>query len=62
MKAEGTPSILKWDLHTPQAVEEFRKAAVAFTKRAVKSRASARQVLIDEGIYTKSGKLSKHYR
>jgi hypothetical protein len=50
------------DLNTPQAVEWFRKAAKAFTRRATATRETARQVLIDEGIYTKSGKLSKNYR
>jgi hypothetical protein len=49
------------DLNTPQAVERFRKAAKAFTARTTKSRASALQVLVDEGIYTKSGKLTKRY-
>jgi len=49
------------DLNTPQAVERFRKAAKAFTLRATKSQKRARQVLIDEGIYTKSGKLTKRY-
>lgn len=43
-------------------MEAFRKAAEAFTKRATRSKATAIQTLIDEGIYTKSGKLSKNYR
>lgn len=50
------------DLNTPQAVERFRQAAAVFTARATRSQAAARQTLIDEGIYTKSGKLTKHYR
>jgi len=49
------------ELNSPEAVERFRNAAKAFTLRAVKSRVSARRVLIDEGIYTKSGKLTKRY-
>ena len=49
------------DLNTPQAIERFRKAAKAFTARTTKSRTSALQVLVDEGIYTKSGKLTKRY-
>jgi hypothetical protein len=48
-------------LDSSEAVERFRKAAKAFTSRAVKSRESARKVLVDEGIYTKSGKLTKRY-
>ncbi len=49
------------DVNTPEAVEVFRKAAEAFTKRATKSKESARKVLVAEGIYTKSGRLTKHY-
>jgi len=49
------------DLNSREAVENFRKAAKAFTTRAVKSPATARKVLVDEGIYTKSGKLTKRY-
>jgi hypothetical protein len=50
------------DLNSPEALERFRKAAKAFTLQACKSQASARKVLIDAGIYTKSGKLTKNYR
>jgi hypothetical protein len=56
--------LIEWtlsDLSGPRAVEGFRKAANAFTSDATRSEASARKVLIDEGIYTKSGKLSKNY-
>jgi hypothetical protein len=45
-----------------EALVRFRKAAKAFTTRATQSRETARQVLISEGIYTKSGKLAKNYR
>jgi hypothetical protein len=48
-------------LDSIEAVERFRKAAKAFTSRAVKSQDSARKVLVDEGIYTKAGKLTKRY-
>jgi hypothetical protein len=48
-------------LNSRKAVERFRKAAEAFTTRAIKSKAAARKVLVDEGIYTKSGKLTKRY-
>jgi hypothetical protein len=49
------------ELTSPEAVERFRKAAKAFTTRATKSQATARKVLVNEGIYTKSGKLTKRY-
>lgn len=57
-----TQSSAQFDMNSPEALERFRKAAKAFTARAVKSRASAIKVLVDEGIYTKSGKLTKRYR
>jgi len=50
------------DIGSRDALDRFRKAAKAFTARATQSRETARQVLISEGIYTKSGKLAKSYR
>ena len=44
---------------TPEAFEQFRKAAEAFGKRTNRSKATARKVLIAEGIYTKTGRLTK---
>jgi hypothetical protein len=44
------------------ALNRFRKAADVFTVRSIRSRETAREVLISEGIYTKSGKLAKNYR
>ena len=60
MKAQ-TQSQSRASLDSPEAVEFFRKAAKAFTSRAAKSQESARKVLVAEGIYTKSGKLTKRY-
>jgi hypothetical protein len=54
-------ALVEPELNSPEAVERFRKAAKAFTTRAIKSQATARKVLVDEGIYTKSGKLTKRY-
>ncbi len=48
--------------NSPEALGRFRKAAAAFTARTTKTPEMARQVLTDEGIYTKSGKLTKNYR
>jgi len=62
VKINSMQSSATADLNTPQAIERFRKAAKAFTARTTKSRASALQVLVDEGIYTKSGKLTRRYR
>jgi hypothetical protein len=61
VRAKATRSVAVADLTTPQAVERFRKAAKDFTARVTKSRNRAHQALVDEGIYTKSGKLTKRY-
>jgi hypothetical protein len=58
MKAQAVNT---FELTSPEGVERFRKAAKAFTTRSTKSQVVARKVLVDEGIYTKSGKLTKHY-
>lgn len=50
------------DLMTREAVERFRKAAEDFTREALRSKESALKVLVDSGIYTKTGKLAKKYR
>lgn len=50
------------DLSSREAVERFREAAAEFTKRATRSKQSAIRVLVESGIYTKSGKLTKNYR
>jgi uncharacterized membrane protein len=49
------------DIGSREALDRFRKAAKAFTKRARQSRETARQTLISEGVYAKSGKLAKNY-
>ena len=49
------------EMNSPEALERFRRAAEAFTVRAIKSQATARRVLVDEGIYTKTGKLTRQY-
>ena len=49
------------DLTDPRSVAEFRKAAQRFTAASSKTRAAARQTLAAEGIYTKAGRLTKHY-
>jgi hypothetical protein len=50
------------DLSSLEAVERFREAAADFTKEATRSKESAIKVLVESGIYTKSGKLTKNYR
>jgi hypothetical protein len=50
------------DISSREALDRFREAARVFTARATKSRETARATLVSEGIYTKSGRLSKNYR
>jgi hypothetical protein len=50
------------DLNSVEAVEHFRKAAAEFMKKAGRSKESALKALVESGIYTKSGKLTKNYR
>ena len=47
---------------TQAALDRFRAAAEEFTRKATVSPEAAREVMVKEGIYTKAGKLTKHYR
>ncbi|HXJ44927.1 MAG TPA: hypothetical protein VNH18_36905 [Bryobacteraceae bacterium] len=59
MKRKDSGFVL--DLNTPEAVEQFRKAAKAYAARTNRTRATALAALVKEGICTKSGKLTKRY-
>ncbi len=50
------------DLQSKKFVEEFRRAAKRLTDRATASPSAALELLVKEGIYTKSGRLTKNYR
>jgi hypothetical protein len=50
------------DLSSPEAVKRFRDAAAEFTKEGTRSKESAMRVLVESGIYTESGELTKNYR
>jgi hypothetical protein len=50
------------DLSSREAVKRFREAAAEFTKKGTRSKESAMKVLVESGIYTGSGKLTKNYR
>ncbi len=62
MTAKESKAIANWDFNSPECLQIFRKEAKEFTAQASKSQATAREVLIKEGIITKSGKLTKNYR
>jgi hypothetical protein len=49
------------DLNSVEAVRRFQKAAEDFTREATRSKEAALKVLVEAGIYTKSGKLTKNY-
>lgn len=49
-------------VNTMEDAERFRKAADDYAAKATRNKNAARKTLIDLGIYTKSGRLSKHYR
>jgi hypothetical protein len=51
-----------WDLNTPEALAEFREAAKEFIAKGTRSKKAALKVLVDAGIYDKSGRLHKNYR
>ena len=50
------------DIGSREALNRFRKAAKVFTTHATRSRAAAMDTLVSEGIYTKSGRVSRNYR
>ena len=50
------------DFDSPEAVERFREAAATLTTELTASKASAKRILIEEGIYSESGELTKNYR
>lgn len=52
----------KLDLRNPNFTREFKRAAKAFTAKATESPEKALAVLVEMGILTPSGKLSKNYR
>lgn len=49
-----------YEFRTP-ALDEFRRAARAFTEEATSSRKQALKVLRQEGILNSKGKLTKNY-
>lgn len=58
--ANGSRRLL--DPRSPTFSSDFRRAARAFTEKATATPQAARAVLVKEGIFSKSGKLSKNYR
>jgi hypothetical protein len=61
-KRARAPRKLDLDPRSPNFARDFVIAAKAFTRKATRSPEAALKVLVSEGIYTPSGKLSKNYR
>jgi len=49
------------ELLSPEGLKRFKEAADALVKRT-RTREAALKLLVEEGILTKSGKLTKNYR
>ena len=62
MNSKSGKPLISSDLDSPEAVERFRDAAADFTKKAAETKDSARKILVEEGIYSNSGKLTRNYR
>jgi hypothetical protein len=52
----------KLDPRSPTFTRDFKRAAKAFTKKATQSPETALAVLVEMGIYTRNGRLTKNYR
>jgi hypothetical protein len=59
-KARRARSLL--DLRSPTFTRDFKRAAKEFTLKTTQSPEKALAVLVEMGIYTPSGKLTKNYR
>jgi hypothetical protein len=54
--------VQKWKARSSAEVKTFAKAAKTFSGKATISKSAARKTLIDLGINTKAGRLTKRYR
>ena len=61
-KSQKSATKIPPDLNSREAVERFRKAALDFTREATRSRQSALKALVESGIFTETGTLTKNYR
>jgi hypothetical protein len=52
----------KLDPRSDTFTRDFKRAAKAFTQKATQSPEHALAVLVEMGIYTRNGKLTKNYR
>jgi len=55
-------AVQKLDPRSESFTREFKRAAKAFTLKATESPEKALAVLVEAGIYTRTGRLTKNYR
>lgn len=61
-KGERMPRKSSATVSTSRAVKEFRTAAKGYSAKATKSKKAAQAVLVELGIHTPKGKLTKKYK
>jgi hypothetical protein len=54
-------AVRKLDPRSPTFTRDFKRAAREFTRKATQSPETALAVLVEAGIYTRSGRLTKNY-
>jgi hypothetical protein len=62
LKSTKTGAVRKLDPRSENFTRDFKRAAKAFTRKATQSPEHALAVLVEEGIYTPTGRLTKNYR
>ena len=62
LKSTETGVAPKLDMQSENFTRDFKRAASAFTRKATQSPEHALAVLVEEGIYTPTGRLTKNYR
>jgi hypothetical protein len=61
-KSSKNGTVRKLDPRSENFTREFKRAARAFTLKATRTPETALAVLVEMGIYTPKGKLTKNYR
>ena len=62
LKSTETGVAPKLDMQSENFTRDFKRAARTFTRTATQSPEHALAVLVEEGIYTPTGRLTKNYR
>jgi hypothetical protein len=62
LTTSGNDAAPKLDPRSKNFTRDFKRAAKEFTAKATQSPEHALAVLVEAGIYTRSGRLTKNYR